>query len=279
MKDVPHCYRHPGRETRVSCAECARPICEECMTFAPVGIKCPDHAAIGIPRTAAQPRRRQVVPVSETRPAATIALVAVNVGVFLLTVAMGGGLANPGGEVFERGTLVGLLVWDGEWWRLGTSVFLHAGMIHLAFNMLALWWLGSVVEQWVGSGRFLLVYLAAGLSGSAGALLFTDPFAQTVGASGAIFGTMGALLVLEYFATGSLAGQAMGLLAVNLVITFAIPNISKGGHLGGLVGGIVATCAVARLRGRLAPLGLALAAGVAVVAVAVAWWRVRSYSA
>ena len=125
-------------------------------------------------------------------------------------------------------------------------MFLHGGLLHLAFNMLALWWLGSIVEQSIGTLRFLLVYFVSGLAGSAGALLLSDPLQITVGASGAIFGIMGALLILEYMQTGSLAGQAMTLIVINLALTFAIPNISVGGHLGGLAGWIAATYALAQ---------------------------------
>ncbi len=252
------------------------------MTFAPVGIKCPDHAGGSVPTTPgrAQVRRipvRRSIPRVSARPVGTTALVALNIAVFLVTVGLGSGLSSPGGDLYERGSLVGILVGSGEWWRLVTAVFLHAGVVHLAFNMLALWFLGSAMEQALGTRRFLLLYLVSGLAGSAGAILLTDPFAYTVGASGAIFGTMGALIVLEYLATGTLAGQAMGLLVVNLAITFTIPSISKGGHLGGLVGGVAAGYALMRLERRRRGLGVVLAIGVAVLSVAIAWWRVRSY--
>src|SRR5207244_6684853 len=114
-----------------------------------------------------------------------------------------------------------------------------------AMNMLALWWLGAPVEMVLGRIRFLMLYLASGLAGSAGALLI-DPRAVTVGASGAIFGLLGAGLVLEYRATGSLAGQYLTLIVINLVFTFAVPNISIGGHIGGLVGGALGVLALSR---------------------------------
>ena len=105
-------------------------------------------------------------------------------------------------------------------------MFLHGSILHLAFNMLALYWLGTIVEQALGTPRFLLVYFVSGLAGSAGALWFSSALAVTVGASGAIFGLIGALLILEYLSTGSLMGQAMVLILVNLALTFAVP-----GHL------------------------------------------------
>jgi membrane associated rhomboid family serine protease len=279
MDEAPRCYRHPDRETFVSCSECGRPICEDCMNFAPVGIRCPEHASVGAPKGAAQRTVRQARARTGALAApAVAALVAINVLVYLITAAQGAGANNPGGSLFFDWALAGIAVADGEWYRLVTAMFLHGGLLHLAFNMLALWWLGSIVEQSIGTLRFLLVYFVSGLAGSAGALLLSDPTAITVGASGAIFGIMGALLILEYMATGSFAGQAMTLIVVNLALTFAIPNISVGGHLGGLIGGIAATYALAKLR-YARPSFLAPAAVVAIGAASllVAYVRVESY--
>ena len=249
------------------------------MTFAPVGIRCPDHAGAGAPRPSpARTVRQTQGRIAGVGAPATAALVAANVLVYLVTVAQGGGLNQPGGQVFERGALVGVLVADGDWYRLVTAMFLHASVIHLAFNMLALYWLGTVVEQALGTWRFLLVYFVSGLAGSAGALLLTGPFAVTVGASGAIFGIMGSLLVLEYVATGTFAGQALTLILLNLALTFAILNISVGGHLGGLVGGVLATFALVQFRHtRQRWVGPALVVGIAVASVLVASVRVGDY--
>ena len=255
------------------------------MNFAPVGIKCPEHAAV-------KPSRRPRVSTSQPRPVrqarrtvagldapATVALVAVNVLVYLVTVYQGAGLNAPGGKVFEDGALIGAAIdLNGDWYRLVTAMFLHAGVLHIAFNMLALYWLGTVVEQALGTWRFLLVYFVSGLAGSAGALLLTGPFAVTVGASGAIFGIMGSLLVLEYVATGTFAGQALTLILLNLALTFAIPNISVGGHLGGLVGGVLATFALVQFRHtRQRWIGPVLVAGIAVASMLVASLRVENY--
>jgi membrane associated rhomboid family serine protease len=210
---------------------------------------------------------------------ATIGLVAVNVLVYLVTVYQGAGLNAPGGKVFEDGALIGAAIdLNGEWYRLVTAMFLHAGILHIAFNMLALYWLGTIVEQALGTWRFLLVYFVSGLAGSAGALLLTGPFAVTVGASGAIFGIMGSLLILEYVATGTFAGQAMALIVLNLALTLTIPNISVGGHLGGLVGGVLATFALVQFRHtRQRWIGPALVVGIAVVSLLVASVRVENY--
>jgi membrane associated rhomboid family serine protease len=278
MSDVQHCYRHPGRETRVSCSECGRPICEECMTFAPVGIRCPEHANIGARQSPQRTLQNVQRATRSVAAPATMALIAINVVVYLITVSQGGGINLPGGQLFSDWALQGNAVSNGDWWRLVTTMFLHGSILHIAFNMLALYWLGTIVEQALGTPRFLLVYFVSGIAGSAGALWFSTQYAVTVGASGAIFGLIGALLILEYLATGSLMGQAMVLILINLAFTFAVPGISIGGHLGGLAGGIVATYAL--MRYRMPPrrmLGFALAAGVGVVSIALAYARVRGY--
>jgi membrane associated rhomboid family serine protease len=249
------------------------------MTFAPVGIRCPDHASAGATRPAAARTMHSMRRTTRSLAApATMALIAVNVVVYMITAAQGGGISLPGGKLFYDWVLQGYAVSNGDWWRLVTSMFLHGSMIHLLFNMLALFWLGTIVEQALGTSKFLLVYFVSGLAGSAGALWFSSAAAVTVGASGAIFGLIGALLILEYLATGSLMGQAMVLILVNLALTFSIQGISIGGHLGGLAGGIIATLALLRLT---APsqrvLGIGVAVGVGVASVALAYVRVRGY--
>jgi membrane associated rhomboid family serine protease len=280
MSDAPRCYRHPDRETLVSCSECGRPICEECMTFAPVGIKCPEHAGVGAAHAAPRQATRRARPTAGgLQTPATVFLIAANVLVYLVTVAQGGGLNEPGGRIFFDGALIGGAIdLNGDWYRLVTAMFLHASLLHLGFNMLVLWWLGTIVEQALGTWRFLLVYFVAGIAGSAGALLLTGPTAITVGASGAIYGIMGSLLILEWLSTGSFAGQAMGLIVLNLALTVAIPNISLGGHLGGLVGGIAATFALVHFRhSRLRWAGPLVAVGIAAAAVVIAAVRIGAY--
>ena len=249
------------------------------MTFAPVGIRCPEHANIGAvkqtPQRTLQNVRRAT---SSFQAPATMILIGINVLVYVVTAAQGGGINLPGGELFSKWALQGAAVSDGDWWRLVTAMFLHGSILHLGFNMLALYWLGTIIEQALGTPRFLLVYVVSGLAGSAGALWFSSKFAVTVGAAGAIFGLIGALLILEYLSTGSLMGQAMVLILVNLALTFAVPGISIGGHVGGLAGGIVATYGLMRFRmPRERTLGIAIAAGVGVASVALAYARVRGY--
>jgi membrane associated rhomboid family serine protease len=279
-----HCYRHPNRETGVSCSECGRGICPDCMVFAPVGIRCPEHAgrAQGGARVTQGARRLSY----EGQGAlVTKILIGINVAVFLINLAQGSSLTQVSGSVFERGALFvpgGLD--QGEWWRLITAAFLHASLIHLGFNMLVLWFVGGPVEQAIGRGRFLAVYIVSGLAGSAGAILFS-PNVVTVGASGAIFGIFGAALVLEMQGSKVLGGQALGLIIVNLVFTFAIPNISVGGHVGGLVGGALSMLAFSRLGrthgiyGRPGLLGVAGVIAVGVASVLVAYFRVQGLTA
>ncbi|MGH2921848.1 MAG: rhomboid family intramembrane serine protease, partial [Gaiellaceae bacterium] len=248
MAEVMTCYRHPDRETGVSCSECGRGICPDCMVFAPVGIRCPDHAGVaqGSQRMTRGVRRAAY---EGTGALVTKALIAVNLAVYGLNLAQGSSLSRTSGRLFEEGALVvvspfgGLA--DGEWWRLITAAFLHGNLIHVGMNMFVLWMIGAPIEEAIGRGRFLALYLVSGLSGSAGALLF-DPNAITVGASGAIFGILGAALILEWQRSYVLGGSALSLLVLNLIFTFAIPNISIGGHLGGLAGGALGALALSR---------------------------------
>jgi membrane associated rhomboid family serine protease len=213
----------------------------------------------------------------------TKALVAINVAVYLAELAQGAGLSANSGSIFYKGLLYGPWVARGDWWRLITSAFLHYGPLHLLFNMAALIWFGGPLEQALGRGRFLLLYLVSGLAGSAGALLVT-PTAATVGASGAIFGVLGAMLVLEWQRTHVVGGSVLPIIAVNLALTFGISGISIGGHLGGLAGGALGILALSRfgrghaLYGRIGLAGVAGLLAIGAISVAVAYWKVRGYA-
>ncbi len=275
-----YCYRHPDRETGLSCSECDRPICYECMTPAPVGLRCPEHSGKpqGVKKVSAAAGRVASGQASRSATPLTYALIAINVGVYLLELADGGTIDGLGNSIYEKGVLIANGVYadgslagvaHGEPWRLITSAFLHYGPIHLGLNMLALYWGGRVLEHVIGSWRFLLLYLAAGLAGSAGAL-WLSPNDPTVGASGAIFGIFGALLVLERRGTIQSGGQILALIILNLVISVSLPGISLGGHLGGLVAGIVLMLLYFESR-RSAALSIAAAVAVAAVSVIVAY--------
>ena len=182
--------------------------------------------------------------------------------------------------VFRKGALTGIGVANGEWWRVGTAAFLHANTLHILFNMYALWLLGRALERYIGAGRFLAIYAVSGITGSAGALLLTNLYTPTVGASGAIFGLMGALLVLERRGV-PLVGPIIPVLAINLFISWRIPGISIGGHVGGLIGGVVSALAIERFgRGHLAygKLGVfvpAMLVAILVVDAGIIWYAVR----
>ena len=272
------CYRHPKRETAVSCSECGRPICTECMVFAPVGIKCPACAGRGTaPRRAAT--RVRTVAAEGNAGWATKALIVVNVVVFLVEVAQAGSTSPLGSEIAARGWLFGPEVAGGDWWRLVTSAFLHANPLHILFNMIVLWWFGRPLEALVGPLRFAAIYFVALLAGAAGALLLT-PSSPTVGASGAVFGILGAGLVLERRRIYVFGGSALLVVAFNLIYSFVVSNVSVGGHVGGLIGGILAMLVLTRFGrgaayGRLGPLEIAGLVVIAAVSVAVAYARVR----
>ena len=257
------CYRHPGRETAVSCSNCGKPICPDCMTATPVGMRCPDCS-------------RQRTPVRTLRdihadPTATYILIAVNVLLFIGSTAGGSSFAGgPRGSVAADLALFGPAVAAGDWWRLLTAGFMHAGFIHILFNMYVLYWLGTMLEPVLGHARFLGLYFASLLCGSFGVLLLS-PNAVTVGASGAVFGLMGAAFVLQRLRGVDPMASGIGpVILLNLAITFVIPGISIGGHLGGLVGGAATAFAMDRLAQWRRGVALPVLACTAVGALAVA---------
>ncbi len=230
------------------------------------------------PRRAARTASRSL---SQYGSFVTFTLIGINVGVYLLQLVMGAGLSASSGWIYEHGVLVSTAidssgqavgVAEGEWWRLITATFLHYGPLHLGMNMLVLWFIGPPLEDYFGHWRYLLVYIVSGLAGSAGALLWS-PDSLTVGASGAIWGIMGAALVLEARRIWVFGGQAMGLVVFNLAITFLIPGISIGGHIGGLVGGGLCALAFSSFR-RIPALATLSLVGVGVLSVAVALMQV-----
>lgn len=168
----------------------------------------------------------------------TIAIIAVNVLVGLWSAARPG-VGRLTGEQLTRLDLglFGPLVAEGEWYRLITAGFTHGGLMHLAFNSIVIWQFGSLLEPAIGKPRFVALYIASLLAGSAGALLLS-PDALTVGASGAAFGLVGAAAIGLHRRGVNIWSTGIGMmLVINLVITFAVPGISIGGHLGGLAAG------------------------------------------
>ena len=233
------------------------------MTATPVGMRCPECAN----RSTQQVRTARTM---HDEPRVTYALIALNVIAFFAEMAGGGGAGfnSPGGSVIDRGALYGPAVEDGEYWRLITGGFLHAGLIHILFNMYLLYVLGTMLEPALGSVRFAAIYFTSLLFGSFGALLL-DPGANTVGASGAVFGLMGAAFIeLRRRGFDPMQSGIGGLLVLNLAITFLIPGISIGGHVGGLIGGVLGALAI-QAGERLRSTAVALAACGAIAAVAV----------
>jgi membrane associated rhomboid family serine protease len=273
-----YCYRHPDRETGLSCSECGRPICTDCMTAAPVGLRCPEHAG-GRTAPVSLTRTARSVKAGATQGIVTYILMGVNVAIYLITVAQGAGINSPGGSLFYKFTLDGPDVANGGWWRLITAAFLHASLLHIGFNMLFLWWIGRPIEAFLGWWRYLVLYFVSGLAGSAGALIAT-PNAYTVGASGAIFGLLGAALVLERQRINVLGGSALALVVINLVLSFTISGISIGGHIGGLIGGAAGMLLTHFSRrhpvyGRTGVLEIAGVIGVGVISVLISYMKVR----
>ncbi|NLT04679.1 MAG: rhomboid family intramembrane serine protease [Solirubrobacterales bacterium] len=265
------CYRHPDRETGVSCSNCGRPICPDCMTATPVGMRCPDCA-----RDRTKVVRAGAAGIGEP-PVLTYILIGINVAIALGAMLSGASATGGGGiggsSLLADGAVSRFAIDQGEYWRLVTSGFLHTGLLHLMFNMLALYILGSMLEPAIGRVKFAVIYFVSLLAGSFGALLLA-PDAATAGASGAVFGLMGAaVIVMRDRGINPLESGIALWLGLNLLITFTIPGISIGGHLGGLVAGALAALVFTEIAGRLrAPDSLAtlLAGAIGVVAIAAA---------
>jgi membrane associated rhomboid family serine protease len=250
-QEAPVCYRHPEREAHIRCQRCERSICPDCMQPAAVGFQCPTCVREGskgmrTARTAYGGER-------SANPALTSqVLVGLNVAVWVLITVTGGRASplidqlglRPLGGVFRAGD--GLLTLPGVTdapWQLLTSAFTHVTIFHIGFNMLVLWTLGPQLELAAGRLRFLAIYLLSALTASAAVLWLSAPTGLTLGASGAIFGMLGALLVIAVKVRGDVRGIATWI-GINLVITFLLPFISWQGHLGGLVGGLLVGAAI-----------------------------------
>lgn len=240
------CYRHPGRTALLRCSRCERPICGGDAIEAPVGYQCPDCASGGI-----QPRRLTHM---VRQPRVTQGLVAIIAVIFVVTQV-------DQQAIFLRFGLRPFSVGEGQWWRLVTSAFLHAGIFHVAFNGILLWRLGEMLEAAVGHARFIAVF-ALGLAGGAagvmalswitvatnlarlpviGPIVATSPVGITVGASGAVFGLMGAAVVgMRNRGINPWRTDIGMLVLLNLGITVVFSSaISVGGHVGGLLAGLL----------------------------------------
>jgi membrane associated rhomboid family serine protease len=262
----PVCYRHPDRETWIRCQRCDRPICPDCMNSAAVGFQCPNCVKEGA-RTMRTGRLPYGGAPSANPALSSIGLIILNLAVWLSISAGGGGGSGlldklallPGGRCAAgngyfpgatQSTCTGTAVhWvsgvaDGAYWQLATSVFSHVQVWHIAFNMMALYFLGPQLEMVLGRARFLAVYLLSGLAGSTAVMWLADEHTQTLGASGAIFGLMGALLVVGMKVRANVQ-QLVFWIGLNVVITITGSSyISWQGHFGGLIGGALLAAAV-----------------------------------
>jgi len=237
---APVCYRHPDRETNIRCTRCERPVCGDCMVSASVGFQCPDCVHTG----SRQVREARTVGGGRIAPAngvVTKVLIGLNVAVFLLAQVIGDTFVQRLwliGRWYDGGEWQGVA--EGEWYRLLSSTFLHEQIWHVALNMVGLWMLGPPLEAALGRIRFVALYVVAGLGGSALSYLLAAQNQPSLGASGAIFGLFGAMIVLGRRMRYDLRPLIV-LLVLNLVITFLNTNsIDWRAHVGGLVAGTLA---------------------------------------
>lgn len=256
------CYRHPDRQSFVLCQRCLRTICAECQTQMPVGVICPEclrdqQKSSGAPRPRRAPRILRAVRSDDSRPLATYAIIGVTFFAFVVGLIPGAGLMVKQALALIPPLLYPSFTGSFEPWRLFTVLLVHSGFWHVGLNMLALWMLGRSLEPMLGRSRFVWLYLLSGLGGSVAVVLFGFTSA-VVGASGAIFGLFGALLVIGRHIGANITGIAV-VLGINLVITF-LPLLTSGlgggggvqiswqAHVGGLAVGALVGLIYARTR-------------------------------
>ncbi|MFF5898191.1 rhomboid family intramembrane serine protease [Streptomyces argenteolus] len=248
----PTCYRHPDRETGIRCVRCERPICTDCMIEASVGFQCPEcvreGTGAGHHPAASRPRTLAGGSVAADPRLITKILLVINIGVFIAVSVAGRPLVDDlllFGRAYSGDPAAGVEgVAEGQWYRLLTSMFLHQEVWHIAFNMLGLWWLGGPLEAALGRARYLTLYLLSGLAGSALTYWMSDPAQGSLGASGAVFGLLGATAVLMRRMNYDMR-PVIALLVVNLIFTFnPWGAIAWQAHVGGLVAGTLIAIAM-----------------------------------
>lgn len=265
-----YCYRHPDRQSYVLCQRCGRTICAQCQTQAAVGVHCPEcvrEAQGNLPRIKPQSVTRVRTLVSSGAPVATYAIMAVSILFWLVETVSGNALSNAM-AFYAPLTLT-------QPWRLLTTLFVHGSIFHILFNMWSVYVFGSMLERQLGRLRFLALYFVSGIGGSVAVALIA-PGVATIGASGAIFGLLGAFFVIERH-LGGRGVQILVLVALNLAIGFIIPGVAWQAHIGGVVVGAVVGLIYMRTRHRsLAWVQIASVAALAIVLVAVSLVRSAS---
>lgn len=274
--DPPTCYRHPGREAYVRCVRCERRICPDCMIPASVGFQCPECVKEGN-KDVRQARTVFGGRVATDPGWVSKALIAINVVMYGLQLGIGRDLEHRlwliGGPALDPTIHEVVGVADGQYYRLLTAAFLHGGIVHLGLNMYALYMFGPLLESALGRLRFTVLYLTAALGGTAASYAFSSPGTPSLGASGAVFGLLGAFLVVNR-RLGRDNSLVMVMLAINLGYGFLVPQIDWRAHLGGLVTGALVAAALAYAPAQRR--GLVQAAGIAgtlVLVLAVVLWR------
>lgn len=246
-EDTATCYRHPEREAHIRCTRCNRRICPDCMVAASVGFQCPECVRQGNKGV----RRGRTVfggAVTGDPGYVTKVLIAVNALVWLVQIGAGSSFEHRlwliGGPAFDPVLMERVGVADGESYRLLTAAFLHGGLVHLALNMYALYLFGPPLEGALGRVRFITLYFVSALGGSAVSYAFSNPAQPSLGASGAIFGLLGAFLVVSRRMGRDTTGVLI-LLAINFVYGLIVPRIDWHAHLGGLITGVLTAVAFA----------------------------------
>ncbi|GAA0469122.1 rhomboid family intramembrane serine protease [Streptomyces olivaceiscleroticus] len=270
------CYRHPDRTTGITCTRCDRPICPDCMVSASVGFHCPEcvrgSSGTGHAPGANRPRTVAGGALTADPKLLTKILIGINVAIFLVGLRLGDPFVQALeliGRAFDPGVLHVVGVAQGEWYRLLTAMFLHQQPMHIVFNMMSLWWLGPPLEAALGRVRFLALYFLAGLGGSALSYLLAAQNQPSLGASGAIFGLLGATAVLLRRLNYDMK-PVLILLGINLAITFLWPDIAWQAHVGGLVVGAAVAYAMVhapRERRTVVQVGACVAALLVIIAV------------
>jgi membrane associated rhomboid family serine protease len=233
------CYRHPDREAFVSCQRCGRPICPDCMRPAAVGFHCPEEGAPAA-RPAAAPRTEFG---GRADQASSGLVTKTLIGLCLVAFALEGvpgltGTSHINQFTFDYSLIGGFIAEKHEYWRLVTAAFLHGSVLHIAFNMYALYLLGTQLEAILGRVRFLALFFACAIGGNTLSYIIHGENAFSYGASTAIFGFFAAYYLIARRMRAN-TSQILVVVGINLLITFSISGIDKWGHIGGLATGAV----------------------------------------